>query len=117
MEILNNFGSIYCFIAFVIGAVFILILLAISAMGKDYEPRNKVRFFVTKECNTCEVSLMLWMGAPKYDNIHGVWVPSSMHNHYLSTGDRFLEEFNIDPNDFTDMKECEIREVFINLED
>ena len=95
----------------------ITILYSISLYVKRNKPKNNVRFFVTKERNTCEVSLMLWMGAPKWDNKHGVWVPSSMHNHYLSSGDRFLEEFNIDPNDFTDMKECEIREVFINLKD
>lgn len=95
----------------------ITILYIISVYVKRNKTKNNVRFFVTKERNTCEVSLMLWMGAPKWDNKRGVWVPSSMHNHYLSSGDRFLEEFNIDPNDFTDMKECEIREVFINLKD
>ena len=51
MEILNNFSSIYCFITFVIGAVFMLAMLSIAAMGKDYEPRNKVRFFVKKLSN------------------------------------------------------------------
>ena len=95
----------------------ITILYIISVYVKINKTKNNVRFFVTKERDNCEVSLMLWMGAPKWDNKRGVWVPSSMHNHYLSTGDRFLEEFNIDPNDFTDMKECEIREVFINLKD
>ena len=95
----------------------ITILYSISLYIKRNKTKNNVRFFVTKERDTCEVSLMLWMGAPKWDNKRGVWVPSSMHNHYLSSGDRFLEEFNIDPNDFTDMKECEIREVFINLKD
>ena len=95
----------------------ITILYSISLYIKRNKPKNNVRFFVTKERDNCEVSLILWMGAPKWDNKRGVWVPSSMHNHYLSSGDRFLEEFNIDPNDFTDMKECEIREVFINLKD
>ena len=95
----------------------ITILYIISLYVKRNKTKNNVRFFVTKERDTCEVSLILWMGAPKWDNKRGVWVPSSMHNHYLSSGDRFLEEFNIDPNDFTDMKECEIREVFINLKD
>ena len=95
----------------------ITILYIISIYVKINKTKNNVRFFVTKERDNCEVSLMLWMGAPKWDNKRGVWVPSSMHNHYLSSGDRFLEEFNIDPNDFTDMKECEIREVFINLKD
>ena len=95
----------------------ITILYSISLYIKRNKPKNNVRFFVTKERDNCEVSLMLWMGAPKWDNKRGVWVSSSMYNHYLSSGDRFLEEFNIDPNDFTDMKECEIREVFINLKD
>lgn len=117
MEILSNFISIYCYISFVIGAVIMLVALAIAAMGKDDEPRNKVRFFVTRECNICEVSLILWMGAPKWDNRRGVWVPSSMYNHYLSNDDRFLEDFNLNPQDFADMKEGEIREVFLNLED
>ena len=95
----------------------ITILYSISLHIKRNKPKNNARFFVTKERDNCEVSLMLWMGAPKWDNKRGVWVPSSIHNHYLSSGDRFLEEFNIDPKDFTDMKECEIREVFINLKD
>ena len=94
-----------------------LITNSIETMGKDNEPRNKVRFFVTREYDICEVSLILWMGAPKYDNIRGVWVPSSMYNHYLSNGDRFLEDFNLNPDDFADMEEGQIREVFLNLED
>ena len=63
MEILNNFASIYCFIAFVIGAVFMLVALAIAAMGKDDEPKNKVRFFVTKG-NLGGHPLVLWLGKP-----------------------------------------------------
>ena len=102
---------------FILLFIIIFIIQSIKIRNLSTKPRNRVRFFVTKERNICEVSLILWMGAPKWDNKRGVWVPSSMHNHYLSTGDRFLEEFNIDPNDFTDMKECEIREVFLNLED
>ena len=51
MEILSNFASIYCYISFVIGAVIMLVALAIAAMGKDYEPRNKVHFYVTCELN------------------------------------------------------------------
>ena len=44
MEILNNFASIYCFITFVLGAVFMLAMIIIAAMGKVEEPTNKVRF-------------------------------------------------------------------------
>ena len=40
MEILNNFSSIYCYISFVMGAVLMLVALAIAAMGKDDEPKG-----------------------------------------------------------------------------
>ena len=45
MEILSNFGSVYCFISFIYGAVFMLMAICIVAMGKEKEPKNKVRFF------------------------------------------------------------------------
>ena len=113
MEILSNFASIYCYISFVIGAILMLVSLAIVAMSKDYEPKNKVRFFVTKGHDICEDSLSLWINTPKWDNIYG-WVPSSIYTHYLCNGDRF-KEFYLNPNDFADMKEGEIREVYLNL--
>ena len=113
MEILNNFSSIYCFIAFVIGAVFMLVALAIAAMGKDGEPRNKVRFFVTKDFlggNT----LHLWLGKPiKYEE---KWT-ATLKSAQCIGSDLCLLSFNLNPDDFADMKEGEIREVFLNLED
>ena len=48
MEILNNFASIYCYIAFVIGAVLMLMALAIAAMSKDDEP-TKVKLVIEKD--------------------------------------------------------------------
>ena len=100
MEILNNFSSIYCFIAFVIGAMFMLAMLSIAAMGKDDEPRNKVRFFVRKSNNICT----LYLYSTKTKTYHKIWY-------------KFLQEFGLNPDDFADMEEGEIREVFINLED
>ena len=119
MEILNNFASIYCFIAFVIGALFMLAMLSIAAMGKVEEPRNKVRFFVTQECGVhC---LKLWMGKPELSEKLS-WVSRSEHVHFLCDdfycGNRNLfENYNLNPDDFADMKEGEIREVFLNMED
>ena len=43
MEILNNFASIYCFITFVLGAVFMLAMIIIAAMGKVNEPKNEAQ--------------------------------------------------------------------------
>ena len=100
METLNNFASIYCFIAFVIGALFMLAMLSIAAMGKEKEPRNKVRFFVEKEVF---YSYFLYIG-----NKDGMC--------YICSND-FFKKFGLNPDDFADMKEGEIREVFINLED
>ena len=100
MEILNNFSSIYCFIAFVIGAVFMLTMQAIAAMGKDDEPRNKVRFFV--ERITYHYSAL--------------YVKSNDGLCTITTA-MIFKKFGLNPDDFTDMKEGEIREVFINLED
>ena len=117
--ILNNFASIPCFITFVLGAVFMLAMIIIAAMGKVEEPTNKVRFFVTQEYGVhC---LKLWMGKPEL-NEKMRWVSRSDTVHFLCddfyNGNRNLfEDYNLNPNDFADMKEGEIREVFINLED
>ena len=115
MEILNNFSSIYCFIAFVIGAMFMLAMLSVAAMGNGKEPRNKVRFFVVKGRDICSDNIELWIGKLEWNERIRRWIPS--------TGSRFLspvfdfKDFNLNPDDFVDMKEGEIREVFINLED
>lgn len=115
MEILSNFISIYCYIAFVIGAVLMLVALAIAAMGKEKEPRNNVRFFVVKGRDICYDNIELWIGKLEWDKRIKRWIPS--------TGSRFLspyydlKDFNLNPDDFADMKEGEIREVFLNLED
>ena len=101
METLSNFASIYCYISFVIGAVFMLVALAIAAMGKDDEPRNKVHFYVKRE----------------YGNRFTLWVGKTISISYFVFADWFFKEFNLNPDDFADMKEGEIREVFINLED
>ena len=100
MEILNNFASIYCFIAFVIGAVFMLAMLSIAAMGKVKEPRNKVRFFVERVIS---------------DN-YFLYI-NGKDKQYPLASERLFKDFGLNPDDFADMKVGEIREVFLNLED
>ena len=100
MEILNNFSSIYCFIAFVLGAVFMLAMLSVAAMGKVKEPRNKVRFFVERVIS---------------DNY--VLYIEGKNRLYSIASARLFENFGLNPDDFADMKEGEIRYVFLNLED
>ena len=100
MEILNNFSSIYCFIAFVIGAVFMLAILSIAAMGKVKEPRNKVRFFVERVIS---------------DN-YFLYI-NGKDKQYPLASERLFKDFGLNPDDFSDMKEGEIREVYLDLED
>ena len=100
METLSNFASIYCFIAFVIGALFMLTMLCIAAMGKEKEPRNKVRFFVERITYHC----------------HALYIKSNDGLCGITTVMAF-KKFGLNPEDFEDMKVGEIREVFINLED
>ena len=115
MEILSNFASIYCYISFVIGAVLMLLSLAIVAMSKDDEPRNKVRFFVTKE-NNYSSRVLLQLGKPEWDKNSVMWIARSRHVYYICN-DYCFKYYKLNPADFADMKEGEIREVFINLED
>ena len=115
MEILSNFISIYCYISFVIGAVLMLVALAIAAMGKDKEPRNNVRFFVTKDSNYTNRS-KLWLGKPEWSENVVSWISRSKYVHFICN-DYYFEFYKLNPEDFADMKEGEIREVFLNLED
>ena len=100
MEILNNFASIYCFITFIFGAVFMLIAVCVVAMSKVKEPRNKVRFFVEKEVF----------------NSYFLYIGNKDVMCYICSND-FFKKFGLNPDDFADMKEGQVREVFINLED
>ena len=100
METLNNFSSIYCFIAFVIGAVFMLAMLSIAAMGKVKEPRNKVRFFVKRVVSDTYVLFI-----------------EGKNRLYSIASARLFENFGLNPDDFADMKEGELREVYLDLED
>ena len=115
METLSYFSSIYCFITFIMGAVFMFIAVCIVAMGKVKEPRNKVRFFVTKDYK-CFNNLRLWLGRPKWDKNDRLWIAHSPYIISLSLLHSF-KYFKLNPDDFANMKMGEIREVFLNLED
>ena len=101
MEILRNFISIYCLITFIVGAGFMLAMYSIAAMGKEKEPRNKVRFYVKADI----------------DNIPWLYIQKKNGDLELVACNNGFKDFGLNPLDFADIKEGEIREVFINLED
>lgn len=90
-----------------------------NSLSKEKKPSSKVRFYVTQEYGVhC---LKLWMGKPELSEKLS-WVSRSDHVHFLCDdfycgNHNLFENYNLNPNDFTDMKEGEIREVFLNLED
>ena len=76
------------------------IAVCVVAMGKVKEPRNKARFFVEKEVF----------------NSYFLYIGNKDVMCYICSND-FFKKFGLNPDDFADMKEGQIREVFINLED
>ena len=73
---------------------------AIVAMSKDYDkPKNKVRFFVEKEVS----------------NRYLLYIKNKEGICYICSDNSF-KKFGLNPDNFADMKEGEIKEVFINLE-
>ena len=87
-------------LSFIFGVVITFFALGLVVHCKDNEPKNKVRFFV-KRLSHDYYSLCI---NGKY-RLHTIIVEVS------------LSDFGLNIDDFKDMKEGEIREVFLNLED
>ena len=111
METLNNFASIYCFITFVMGAVFMLAIYSIEAMGKAKEPKNKVHFYVARDkCG----SLFLYFDKPYRE---GDIFKADISQLIFVTGSD-LSRFGLNEKDYANLKwEDEPVEVFLNTED
>ena len=122
METLNIFSSIYFFIAFVIGAVFML-TVTITAMGKVQEPMNQepsndvqkqtnnVHFYVAREKSG---ALWLYMGKPIRTSVGFLY---SHYCRFLGIGVEF-SQYGLNMHDFDNLKwEDEPVEVFINFKD
>lgn len=110
MGILNNFISIYCFITFIIGAVFMLVTLCIAAMWKVEEPRNNVHFYVARDKNG---ELWFYMGKPFRGDteFHG-----DLHKQVLALTSYNFKSFGLNENDYANLKwEDEPVEVFISI--
>ena len=100
METLSNFSSIYCFITFIMGAVFMFVAVCVVAMGKVKEQRNKVRFFIRRISIDRFILTIL--------NKEGYCV--------LSDYVRF-QDWNLYKKDFEDLEIGERKELILNLED
>ena len=111
MGILSNFSSIYCFITFIIGAVFMLATLCIVAISKDKDPSNNVHFYVARDKDG---GLYLYLGKPV--RITEQFIPCNSGS-TLEGAKGFLN-YGLNENDYANLKwEDEPVEVFINTED
>lgn len=113
MYILSNFSSPYCFISFIIGAMFMFVAFCIAAMGKVQEPINNVHFYVVRDrCGT----LYLYLGKPErrsyiFSNSRGIYLGFIANEYHF-------KDFGLNPDDFKDLRwKDEPIEVFLNLED
>ena len=89
-----------CIISGICGALLGIFALGIVSASKNKEPRNnKVRFFVEKD----NMELYLRMNYRKYDT-------------FICNGSLF-RHYGLKSDDFADMKEGEVREVFLDQED
>ena len=78
-------------------------------------PKNKVHFYVSCEVTEYgDIIRTLWLGKPYYTK------EKNMSPHFYGHAIAYnssLSFFNLNYSDFEDMKNGEIREVFLNLED
>ena len=76
---------------------------------------NKVHFYITCGLNpVSEITYILWLNKPCYMK-SGEWIGSPRCK--MIDFDRFITNYGIKYTDFANMKEGEIKEVFLNLED
>ena len=95
-----------------------LAICSIETIGKSKEPRNKVRFYITYEAASRDKKryiYTLWMGKP--DKITDLDLYTSSQKSYIIALDVKFHDFGLNINDFADMKEGEIREAYLDLED
>ena len=111
MEILSNFASIYCFIAFILGAVFMLATLCIVAISKDKEPSNNVHFYVARDKDG---DIYLYLGKPIRISDNFI----QCNGGCILEGNKGFLNYGLNENDYVNLKwEDEPVEVFLNMED
>ena len=89
--------------------------ICIVAMGKEKEPNNNVRFFVTRDNHVdFRNPPVLWVGVPKKIN---AWYSLTEKSKPLAFSKEDFKHYGLNYEEFFNMKEGEIREVFITMKD
>lgn len=99
---------IACIISFIIGAMMMLFAMAMAAMAKEREPRNKVHFYLVK---TSFMVFKVFLGYPiKCNGSMGIyWTGNRVHIN--------IKDCGLNPDDYIDLDYDKPIEVFLNMED
>ena len=112
MYILSNFSSPYCFISFIIGAMFMFVAICIAAMGKVQDSMNKVHFYIARDKNG---ELWLYIGKPFRSDTA---FRGKLDKGVTGLTHLNLRCFGLNEDDYTHLKwEDEPVEVFVNMKD
>ena len=108
--------TIACIISFIVGTLAMMCAIGLMSYQKDKKPRNKVRLYVTCTDDVYgKLVFELWLLRPTFQERYKIWYAN--RNAFCICREYQFHLFNLNPDDFSDMKIGEIREVFINLED
>ena len=105
--------TIFLFIILFIYGFAVILMSCVALKNKKY--KNKVHFYVTYETTEHgDIIRTLWLGKPLCTKEKNVFP------HFYGTViayDQALSLYNLDYSEFEDMKNGEIREVFLNMEE
>ena len=101
------------FIAFILGALSMFMMVCIGYAAKQEEPANRVHFFVARDMDG---RLFLYIGKPiRVDNRFS---PNPIEGIIALGCDYNLKWYGLSENNYKDLKwEDEPLEVFVNMED
>ena len=103
----------------IIICVIVTLFVVLVVSSPCLKPKDNVHYYVTKNRNHTELyrnHTELWLGKPEWNRRLGVWYAGAKHAISVCHDYNF-EDYKLNLGDYLDMKNGEIREVFINLED
>lgn len=102
-------------ISFIVGGFFMLGCTSMVSMSKPKPCLYGTPLFVTKDECYNENELTLWFGRPVL--VDGSFTSQNERKVFVMAFKRTFDLYNLNPDDFSDMKAGEIRPVFLKPKD
>lgn len=110
---MNTFAFIIALVVILLTMIYAIVLVLSNEVNR---PRNKVRFYITKDNLIFTSKYVLWIGKPNVSFYMGRYAQNVKCGVMEIARDEDIKYFGIDLKDYSDMECGEIREVFLNLE-